>query len=509
MNSLKFIGAIFSAFTFGCSPSLKENANQGIPIKNVVFILGDDHATGVLGCYGNKIVRTPNLDQLASEGVLFTNAFANAPMCSASRQSILTGRYPHAAGVTLLRTSFPDEQYTIAEHLKKYNFRTEIIGKHHFNNDLPHGFDQVISRNEWRQEMETKTPRIIPDSIKIRPPWKPFQDHARIWLNSETLPGPYYDQDSYTSFFTRKACEFIEQNKDQRFCLWLAYNEPHSPFNFPIDFEGKYRPEDMPLPQGSPEDDQWIPKVFSDLTESEKRGIIASYYTSVEYLDRNIGVVLDKLKSSGLDKNTLVIYVGDHGYLLNDHKRFEKHMMWEEAVGSPLIVRIGSPKIANRISSVLTEFVDLVPTILDLLKIDPMPGLQGRSLVPVLTQGQEDHKEYVFSEFLVDNKAMVRSKDWKYIYSSGKRDLGQGYATGNPPTGPIHRLYDLRNDPKETSNVSDDPANKEILTRLQDEMIRTFTDTHPKVDKLPPGLSKEEMLIWFCQPPEGEDVGAK
>jgi choline-sulfatase len=374
--------------------------------------------------------------------------------------------------------------------------------------NLTHGFDRVMSRREWHQEMKNKTPKPVPDSIKVRPPWKPFQDHARIWLNSATLPGPYYDQDSYTSFFTRQACEFIDQNKTNRFCLWLGYTEPHSPFNFPLDFEGKYRPEDTPLPQGSSEDNQWIPEVFADLTESEKRGIIASYYTSVEYLDSNIGVVLEKLKDLGLDKNTLVIYIGDHGYLLNDHKRFEKHMMWEQAVNSPLIVRMEGLD-SGSVSNVLTGYVDLVPTILGLLKIDPMPGLQGRSLLPVLTQSEEDHKEYVFSEFLADNKAMIRSKSWKYIYSSGKRDLAQGYATGNPATGPIHRLYDLRNDPGETTNVFNEPANQKILTDLQDEMLRTFFETHPKITELPSGLNKEEMLSWFCEPPEGENVKAQ
>ena len=138
-----------------------------------------------------------------------------------------------------------------------------------------------------------------------------------------------------------------------------------------------------------------------------------------------------------------------------------------------------------------------------------MPGLQGRSLLPVLTQGEENHKEYVFSEFLADNKAMIRSKNWKYIYSSGKRDLAQGYATGNPATGPIHRLYDLRNDPGETTNVFNEPANQKILAHLQDEMLRTFFETHPKITELPSGLNKEEMLSWFCEPPEGEDEEAQ
>ncbi len=474
------------------------------------MIIGDDHSNRVLGCYGNEIIRTPQLDGMASRGTRFTHAFANAPMCSASRQSLLTGKYPHAAGVTLLRTSFPEEQYTIAEHLLKNGFKTGYVGKMHFNNSLPHGFEYRIERGDYNQHIEQNPPTEPPDSLRYRPVWRPFVDPAQIWLNADRLPSPYYDQDDIGTWYAHKAREFIQQNKNERFCLWVGFHEPHSPFNFPIEYAGKYDPADMVLPQGSPEDDLWIPEVFRDLSEEDRRGIVASYYTSVEYLDKNVGLILGEIDNLGLSEETLVIYIGDHGYLLNDHKRFEKHMMWEPAVGAPLIFQAGSLFNRGKECDALCGFVDLAPTIMDALDIEPMPDMQGKSLWPLLTGKTTTHKEYVFSEFLADNKAMVRTEEWKYIFTTGKRDLGQGYATGRTPWGITHRLYDLIHDPDETTDVSEEPDNKTKLTELQQMMIGHFKKTHPFADQLPDHLTVDETLAWFCEPPDvGADIGAQ
>ena len=472
------------------------------PLRNVVVIVGDDHANHVLGSLGNELIRTPNLDRLSGEGILFSHAFANSPLCSASRQSLLTGKYPHATGVTLLTTSFPEDQETIADHLKNFGFTSAIIGKNHFNNNLNHGFDLKIERSDYFKYLESNPPKPVPDTIKVRPPWKPFSDPARIWLNADALPGGYYDADDIGTYYTNRAIEFIEKNKDQRFCLWLAFHEPHSPFNFPVEYYDSYDPDKMPFPQGSPEDDEFIPLVFKDLTEEERKGIISAYYTSVEYLDKNIGMVLQKLEDTGLADETLVIYLGDHGYLLNHHKRFEKHMMWEEAVQAPLIIRAGNKSVEKHTVDELVEFIDVAPTIMDLLGVTPLQESQGRSLRPFLKNDSVNFRQVVFSEFLADNKAMVRTEKWKYIFTSGKHDLAQGYATGHEPTGIRHRLYDLKEDPGETHDVSGDPANLVILESLQLKMLEIFKETHPRAGELPEGLSEEEQLVWFCEPPD-------
>jgi choline-sulfatase len=479
-------------------------------LKNVICIIGDDHAATAVGCYGNTVIQTPNLDELASRGIMFTQAYANAPLCSASRQSILTGKLPHACGVTLLRTSFPEEEVTIADHLLQHGFATAVIGKTHFNNSFAHGFTHHVTKSHYTEYIKS-----IPEADWLyqgnsRPQWRPFQDPARIWLNADMLPSNFHIAYDMGTFFAQKAINFIKENQSKRFCLWVGFNEPHSPFNFPPEYAGSYQPQAMPLPAGSPEDDRWLPLVFKDLTESDKRGIIASYYSSVTYLDKNVGLIVQALEDLDLLDKTLVLYIGDQGYLLGDHKRFEKHMMWEEAIRAPLIMSAGGRYGEDRKITVLTDFVDLVPSILELLEVPMMEHLQGISLLPVISGESKVHKEYVFAEYLVDNKAMVRNREWKYIFTSGKRDLGQGYATGNPPPGISHRLYNLKEDPKETRDVAGLPENYNILVKLQNILLKIFMDTDPRAPVLPVGLSTEESLVFFCVPPdESADLEAK
>ena len=500
-----YLPVLLLAFVgIGCTSDPSSTTEEApTTLRNVVVIIGDDHATSVLGAYGNELIRTPNLDQLASEGTTFLRAYANSPVCTPSRQSLITGRYPHAAGVTLLRTALSAEQLTVAEHLKEHGYRTGAVGKTHFNSDLSHGFDTLVERSDYYAFKERLPARTLPDSIRTRPlPWRPFQTPARIWLNADALPDTTYDAESEGTFFANQAANFIRTHQDTSFLLWVGFFEPHSPFNFPIEYTGNYNPDDITLPETSEEDDRWVPEIFRDLPDEDKRGVVSAYYNSVEYLDKNVGIVLDALREAGLDDNTLVVYLGDHGYLLGDHKRFEKHMMWEPAVRAPLIMRAGHRFTPGQRTEALTEFVDVVPTITELLDVPPLPTVQGRSAVAVLENPDTTIHDYVFSEFLVDNKAMVRNEQWKYIFTSGQRDLGQGYATGFGPSGMVQRLYNQQEDPHEMTNVADRPENQAVLAQMQQQMLTLFKQTHPKADQLPEGLSVEEQLAWFCEPVE-------
>jgi choline-sulfatase len=372
----------------------------------------------------------------------------------------------------------------------------------HFNSELKHGFDYRIDRPDHQKYLQEHPPQKLSQGTRVKPAWKPFKDPARIWLNADGLPVGLKDADSEGTYFSNKAIEFLQKNKDSRFCLWLSYNQPHSPFDFPVEYAGKYDPAKEPLPQVSPEDARWIPAIFKDLTPADKRGIIASYYSSVEYLDKNVGLVLDELKRLGLEESTLVVYVGDHGYLLGHHGRFEKHSMWEPAVRAPLIVRRGAGKGQINATEALVEFIDLVPTILEELKVPMMAGLQGKSVIPVIDGKTRKHRESVFSEYLVDNRVMLRTAEWKYVFTTGKTDLGLGYATGNAPPGITHALYDLNRDPGETRNLANNPAHKARLRELQEALVQRFRETHPRAQELPAGSSLEQALIWFCEPPD-------
>jgi arylsulfatase A-like enzyme len=460
----------------------------------------DDHSAEVFGAYGNDIVRTPNLDQLAAEGVHFTRAFTNAPVCTPARASIVTGRLPHATGVTLLRSPLPDTTRTIAEHLQEQGFATGAVGKMDFKSDLTHGFDYRVTGRDFHQYRQERTFPPRPDSIEVRPPWRPFDDPARVWLNADGRPSGHRDENSEGTYYARSAVDFLENNQSRRFCLWVSFHEPHSPFNFPVEFADRYDPASMPLPQQGPEDEQWMPDEFESLRPDDKRGIIRSYYSSIEYADKNVGLVLDALDRLGLTENTLVIYLTDHGYLLGEHGRFEKHMMWEPIVRSPLVIR--GPGWGSRVEDALVEYVDLLPTILGVLDVPPMRGLHGRSLVPLLTGDTVRHRSAVFSEFLADKKFMVRTERWKYIFTTGRHDLAQNYQTGNGPPGIDHRLYDLHKDPGEFRDLADDLKYSGVIKYLQQRLYMRLLRTHPHADELPDRFSLVESLVWFAEPPE-------
>lgn len=499
----------------GCS-SQKKPLQQSDPYKNVVVIIGDDHTYKALGAYGNEIVHTPNLDELATHGAMFTNAYSSSPLCSASRQSLLTGKYPHATGVSLLFSPFNDNtNTTIAEHLKTEDFATALIGKDHFNSfvwwdlyakGLPKfGFDTLIGRGEYTSWLESNPADPVPENIRT------FNDPSNLpekiaRMNPETLPQPCYNKDCAGTFLAESAIRFMEENSKKRFLLWLAFNEPHAPFVFPVEYAGKYKPDDITLPQGSHEDDRWIPERFKGFTDENKKGIIASYYTSVEYMDKNVGLVIDALKENGVYDETLIIYLGDQGYLLYDHKRFEKHTMWKESIKSPLIIA-GNKNIANNKSyDELIEFIDVAPLICEALGVDPMEEAQGNSFYSLLTGSSYQEKDFVFAEFLEDNKAMVANRKWKYIFSTGKRDLGQGFATGSGPSGILHKLYDLENDPGETTNLANKTTYKDIVNKMQNMMIGRFLETHPYAGEMPDNLTIDGKLVWLCEP---RDVGAE
>lgn len=480
--------------------------------RNVVVIISDDHAYTTVGSYGNDQIRTPNIDRIAAGGTRFSNAYANAPICSASRQSLLTGKYPHASGVNLLFTPFNDDMnLTVAERMQADGIATAMVGKTHWNDwiywnyweEWPrYGFDTVITGAQWRQYLEKLPATPIPDKIPTRGN-TPHENDILWQKNALMLPAPYYDEESSGTFLARSAIEFIQSQGENRFFLWVAFHEPHAPFNFPVEYAGKYDPDALPLPGGSAQDQRWIPEIFRDLTEAERRGIVASYYSSVEYMDKNVGLILDELESTSVGEKTLVVYLSDQGYLLNDHGRFEKHSMWNESIKAPLLFQgLGITKASMQ--EELVELVDLFPTILDAMGMEAHDALQGESLLPLLTGQGAAIREYVFSEYLEDNLAMVASKKWKYVFTTGKRDLGLGYATGKGASGVVHMLYDLEHDPRETTNLACEEVQSVLVDSLQNVMLQKFMETHPMAQYVPSGLNTTGKLIWFCEP---NDVG--
>jgi choline-sulfatase len=469
---------------------------------NFVFILADDHAGYVLGCDGNAMASTPNLDRLASEGTRFALHHCNSPVCTASRQSFFTGQMPHMAGVTRLPTPLSEDKPTLARQLKKAGYTTAVFGKMHFNQPAKpglHGFDVVYTEQEltraWNRDVK---PRPAPEGVRTKPAWHPFQDPARIWLNADKFPYPRYENDMRSLFQFHLAEQFLEAHRTQPFAMWVSFMEPHSPYDFPIEDRDRFDPSRFNVPRVGPEDAGQIPLIFRDLTDGDKRGIIASYYTSVAYLDRSVGRVLDALRRLDLERDTFVVYMADHGYSLGQHGRFEKHCGYDPALRVPLLMRFPG-RIRQGVVHDFTEHIDVPATIVDMLGLDRLPIEHGRSLRPYLERGRSDApRPHIFSEYLENEEAFVRTGEWKLVFCSGKRKRTDGYETDNPTPGRYVRLYDLKKDPGEFANVA--ARNRETVDRLEKLMLDRFRNTHPDAQAEPQRLSNEEALEWYVRP---------
>jgi len=480
--------------------TLASQSNQSRP--NLLFLIADDHARYVMGCNGNQQAQTPNLDRLSQEGVHFARNYCNSPVCTPSRQSILTGQMPHSAGVTLLSTPLSEEKPTIAKQLDSHGYRTAVFGKMHFNRPGRsglHGFETAATEDlvqrRWSAEV---SPDPLPDGVAVKPRWQPFKDPARIWLNSDKLPFPRRYEQMKSTWVARQAVRFLEEHAKDPFALWVSLTEPHSPFDFPLEDREAFPTGSFSVPAVGPEDPGQIPLIFRNLSPADKRGIIASYYTSVRYMDHNMGVVLRKLKELDLDQNTLIVYMADHGYCLGQHGRFEKHCCFEPALGVPLAMRWAG-HLSPRVVHDFTESVDVPHTILDMLGAEALPVRHGQSLRPYLEGSRPSRpRTHIFSEYLENEEACIRTDRWKFIQCSGRRARKDGYITDNPTPGRYVRLYDQKKDPGELADQS--AKHPEVVAQLSRLMLERFRSTHPEAAQEPPSLATPDAIDWYLRP---------
>ena len=216
------------------------------------------------------------------------------------------------------------------------------------------------------------------------------------------------------------------------------------------------------------------------------------------YDDGMVGTFLARQGERFIEQDTLVVYMADHGYSLGQHGRFEKHCCYDPALRVPLIVRFPG-RVRRGVVRDFTESVDVAPTILDLLGSPPLAVQHGRSLRPYL-EGRRpaQARDHIFSQYLENEEACVRTARYKFIFCSGKRKRTDGYTTDNPVPGRYVRLYDLKRDPGEFTDVAQ--REPQVVARMQESMLERFRSTHPEAERLPSGLGVEESIEWFLRP---------
>lgn len=428
---------------------------------NVLFIAVDD-LRPELGCYGQAHIKSPNIDNLASNGLTFINAYCNVPVCGASRASLLTGIRPTRNRFRSHSTyAQKDAQGAISlpQHFKNAGYHTISNGKifHHID-DIP---------ESWSEE-----------------PWRPRERGGHLnymkeenWqiFDSTGKGSPYEmadvpDENYFDGQIAAKTIKDLKRLKeeDKPFFLATGFLKPHLPFNAPQKYWDMYPEDTIVLPEN-----YYPPKNapnaaihnFGELrhyygipakgpvSDDMALKLIRGYFACVSYVDAQIGKVLDALEELGLKENTIVILWGDHGWQLGEHSIWCKHANFKTSLNAPLI--ISAPGMTSDTKTeALVEFVDIFPSLCELAGLEKPAQLQGKSFTPLLENPNLPWKEAVYCRYVRGES--VKTKD--YLYTEWFNDQNESFAS---------MLYNHQQDPDENVNVSEDPAYSEKVTELQ------------------------------------------
>jgi choline-sulfatase len=468
---------------------------------NVVWVCADDFTPDACGAFGSPIARTPHLDRLAAGGVMFDRAFATAPLSTPSRQSFFTGKYTRTIGVTLTPTPLPADEITLPARLMAAGYYTAAFGKTHFYAPRPSDYRTRVDRGDYREWLTARGGYSVPPSPEVLGPWAPFRDPARVWLNADVKPFGGLDEEMVGTFYASRAAEFIRSRPAEPYFCYVSFYETHSPFWFPADWPFRHTADEFTSPEVTAADAAELPEVFRELTPADRRGIIAAYHTCAGFMDKNVGLLLEAIADVGGWDDTLVIFTSDHGYLLGQHGRFEKHCSYDPAVRACLIVK---PPNATRVgvkSPALVSLFDLFPTVLEYAGVPVPEGVQAESLGPLMRGETVTHRDHVIAEYCDNTEIMVRTERWKYVHSAGGRLRRDGYATADDPRR-WAKLFDLENDPDEVNDLSADAGCDGVRRELTELLVEHVSRTDRLPERLAGATDPNSLLAAALSPPE-------
>jgi uncharacterized sulfatase len=437
---------------------------------NLIIMVPDDHARRAMGAYGDSQVLTPNLDQLASHGVRFDNAYAAAPVCSPSRAAMLSGQYPSQVGISdflMLNENYSnqgmDENALIwPQVLQDNGYETGLIGKWHLG-ELPkyqpqnRGFNYFVSYN---QDLT---------------PFNPL-------LN---VNGTLQKVSGHTSnIFADYAIQFLRKNQNKKFALTIAFREPQVPWNqVPEEDLKAVEHIDPIVPEREGIDQEWLKK------------ITRNNYASIHALDRSIGRILSELDDLGLSENTMVIYIGDHGMLIGHHGYYGRGAvgvisgdevvgyegianLYDEAIKIPFIIRSPALIEPGQVINTPVSNIDIFPSIMSALEIklpEPLP-LMGVDLMALLNEKEELLPRPIYAQYSMRNFGrsdlrMIKLDNWKLVKRfnlKAKAEL-------------TDELYNLEVDPGEQTNLINEVSNKSIYEKLNKLMYSWMKDINDPV----------------------------
>lgn len=467
---------------------------------NVLFISSDD-LRPELGAYGNRVIKTPNIDRLAARGVRFERAYAQYPLCNPSRTSLLTGRHPATTGVmdnnTYFRVRHPD-WVTLPQHFKAHGYASLRSGK-----TFHGGIDDQVS---WTEGGEPTDPAITgrgtnprnnnrpaarprrdpeaenePDAASTTTPPQRQQANRSGNPQSDRIVVLEGDGESHGDYRTAtRAIGYLEKYRDKPFFLSVGFVKPHSPPTAPKKFFDLYDVNRMELPRDfatRPAAPAGFPAlsvpprntdlfVGRDASAEEAREMMRAYYASTSFMDAQVGRVLDALDRLNLRDKTIVVFWGDHGYHLGEKGKWSKaYSLFEVATRVPLVVAV--PGARGQTSTRLVQLLDLYPTLAELCGLPPPAGVEGRSLAALVRKpgARWNHPAYTVTLYRDKLGKSVRTDRWRYAEWEEGREGAM--------------LFDHSNDPHELKNLAADPAHAKTVREMKSLLKQLPAEARP------------------------------
>lgn len=440
---------------------------------NIVLIQADQLTALALNTYGNTICKTPTIDRLAEQGIVFENMYCNFPLCAPSRYSMMTGQFASRIGAFDNAAEFPASIPTVAHYLRDLGYRTCLSGKMHFvGPDQLHGFEERLTSDiypadfQWSANWESETHVDVTDTRGVTKSGL-CQDSVQIRYDQQVTKA--------TLNYLRSA---VISDDGRPLFLTVSYTHPHDPFVCTQEYWGQYENCEIPMPQVRAfRDGDYDPHSRKILTQAGLYGVkftdeqIVSarrgYYGSISFFDEQIRLIKSMLSEVGLAQNTIIIVTSDHGEMLGERGMWFKKNFYESAVRIPLIVHYPDKFKAQRINAPVS-LVDILPTVAALgnggADIETCEPLDGNNLVPLMSGQINEWSEPVICEILSEGVTapsfMIRKGDYKYIHSS--------------EYDPI--LFNLADDPNELVNLAGRPEMAELENEFAMEISERWDE---------------------------------
>ncbi|GFF90572.1 choline-sulfatase [Aspergillus lentulus] len=418
---------------------------------NILYIMADQMAAPLLAFHDkNSPIKTPNLDRLAREGVVFDSAYCNSPLCAPSRFVMVTGQLPSKIGAYDNASDLPADIPTYAHYLRREGYHTALAGKMHFcGPDQLHGYEQRLTSDIYPGDYGWSVNWDEPD---IRPDW--YHNMSSVMEAGPVVRTNQLDYDEEVIYkSTQYLYDHVRHRTDQPFCLTVSMTHPHDPYAMTKEFWDMYEDVDIPLPKtpAIPQDQQdphsqrvlkCIDLWGKEIPEERIKAARRAYYAACTYVDTNVGKLLKVLENCGLRDDTIVVFTGDHGDMLGERGLWYKMVWYENSARVPMIVHAPNRFAPKRVSENVST-MDLLPTFAamggaPLVKELPLDGV---SLMPYLTGEEGVKTDTVLGEYMAEGTqsptVMIRRGRWKFVCS-----------LIDPPM-----LYDLENDPEERVNL--------------------------------------------------------